>query len=255
MFDFTHLSEFSLDTCRDGGEECSSVSPATREVFLPHRRDVQQSLLLSEGCGFGDGEDGDFIGDVDGGDGDGDGDGDGEPLDAGEGASDVPVAVRSTPVFTEDTTLDDLIQADETARDGYDDQVTLGGQMAGITHGANPEDVHPRSVSPFRSLAAHVLGPVPVEELALLGLAERELAHLELREQRLERARAIGEGRSEPGLNARGVVRGAQRFPANPARGEGVGAGLRGQPGQEFAAHEGHVAGHRDGSTRAGRRE
>lgn len=48
--DFVHVSEQFFEPC-DGGDSCFAISEALRTVFLPHRINVQRSLLESElGC-------------------------------------------------------------------------------------------------------------------------------------------------------------------------------------------------------------
>jgi hypothetical protein len=140
-FDFTHFSEFFFDVCADGSEDCTPVSESLSQVFLPHRLEVTNTLLESFGCGFTDDDvsdddftDEDFGGDGDGSDmGDGDGDGDNDGSGDGDGDS-APVPAIRTAVFTEDTTLQDLVDAEEAARESYEDETTLGGQPAGLTH-------------------------------------------------------------------------------------------------------------------------
>jgi hypothetical protein len=139
--DFTHLSEQFFERCSDGSRNCTGMSQALHDVFLPHRRDVQQALLETGGCG-GPSQDAGVGSSSDGGiepptDRDagpalppGDGDGiidDGAPTPA------KPRTI-TVPVMTSSVKVSDLVRADDTARDAYEGQQNLGGQPARVTH-------------------------------------------------------------------------------------------------------------------------
>jgi hypothetical protein len=51
QFDFVQVSEFSAETCPEGGT-CFGISEALRTVFLPHRIEVQRNFLATpDSCG------------------------------------------------------------------------------------------------------------------------------------------------------------------------------------------------------------
>lgn len=134
---FVHISEQIIEPCADGTVNCSGLSPALRDVFLPHRANIHQALLQAPSCGG-------MVDPIpdDAGAGFGDGGVDfpepPEPPFPGfppfGGPVPRPGAGPVPPPLTGTVTVDDLVEAEDAARGGLRGMSTIGGEPAQSTH-------------------------------------------------------------------------------------------------------------------------
>jgi hypothetical protein len=112
--DFPHVLE-SIEQCPDGSFNCSGISFALRDVFLPHRQQVQQTLLQRMGCGADAGSS----------------EPDGPPPEADAGSEPMPPSADAgtAPIAP----IEELVAADTRARETLRG-LTIGGQPVHTTH-------------------------------------------------------------------------------------------------------------------------
>ncbi|HEX4336808.1 MAG TPA: hypothetical protein VH062_12905 [Polyangiaceae bacterium] len=117
---FVHVDEEFTEDCGDG-TRCFAASPALTNVFLPRRLKSLQSLLDGATCGGAVPDGG---------------------VPTGEGGAPLPPPPKNPPgdagapssVLTPGTSIQDLVDQDQSARDKLAGQDTLGGQPANVSH-------------------------------------------------------------------------------------------------------------------------